>query len=363
MSFSLNIVADSVSPMGCRLITPLTTFPRYILAELNTHRMLTRNSASSRAIPFKKMVAAVEENPFIPMAWMKEHKGMQGTEYFNDTDVCESPDGSQTYTRTSVFKQTWLEARDAAIKAAEQMTILGLTKQMCNRLLEPFMYHTALLSATEWENFFALRADGAADIHISKLAEMMLESFNNNTPKQLKEGEWHIPFGDKIDTAENAEMLAAIMLPDLKASNGADNADELIIKAKIKIATARCAQTSYTVVGDGEKEMNFDSLVKLHNRLATSKHWSPFEHCARVMTMKEWFVHHKVVSMPHDFYEQIYSKKYQILHHFDYMYEDGKKIYVKEYGWCGNFRGYTQYRKLFASENQFDSRLLKKANL
>ena len=43
--------------------------PRIILAEFNTHRLFSRNSASSRAIPFKKMVQSVLENPFIPIAW------------------------------------------------------------------------------------------------------------------------------------------------------------------------------------------------------------------------------------------------------------------------------------------------------
>ena len=53
---SAKIVADSVSPQGDRLISVLCTFPRIILAEVNTHRMLSKNTSSSRAIPFLKMV-------------------------------------------------------------------------------------------------------------------------------------------------------------------------------------------------------------------------------------------------------------------------------------------------------------------
>ena len=76
------IVADSVNTIGERITTMLVTFPRIILAELNNYRAFSRNSASSRAIPFEKMVKVVEENPFIPIVWQKDHKGMQGFEYF-----------------------------------------------------------------------------------------------------------------------------------------------------------------------------------------------------------------------------------------------------------------------------------------
>jgi hypothetical protein len=76
------ILADSKNPYGDRLTTMLVTFPRIILAEFNTHRMFSRNSASSRAIPFNKMIKAIEDNPFVPLGFQKDHKGMQGTEYF-----------------------------------------------------------------------------------------------------------------------------------------------------------------------------------------------------------------------------------------------------------------------------------------
>src|SRR5574344_280154 len=78
------IIADSISPQGDRITTYLLTFPRFILSELNTHRMFSKNTASSRAIPFETMVKMVEEDPFIPIAWQKDHKGMQGTEYIID---------------------------------------------------------------------------------------------------------------------------------------------------------------------------------------------------------------------------------------------------------------------------------------
>ena len=142
------IVGHSLSPQGDELISVLCTFPRIILAEVNTHRMLSKNTSSSRAIPFKKMVEAVQNDPFIPIAWQKEHKGMQGFEYLTDPTDIEYAIG------------TWLHARDSAIEEAKILTGgAGVTKQLCNRLLEPFMWTTMLITGSKegWDNFFNLR--------------------------------------------------------------------------------------------------------------------------------------------------------------------------------------------------------------
>lgn len=144
------VIADSKNEFGNRLTTMVVTFPRFILAELNTHRMLSKNSASSRAIPFEKMVKSVEENPFIPIAWQKTHKGMQGSEYLTDALSIQ------------FAISNWLSAKDNAIKSAQALNSTkngydAVTKQLCNRLLEPFMWHTVIITATEYSNFFALR--------------------------------------------------------------------------------------------------------------------------------------------------------------------------------------------------------------
>ena len=143
---SAKIVADSVSPQGDRLISVLCTFPRIILSEVNTHRMLSKNTSSSRAIPFTKMVESVQNDPFIPIAWQKDHKGMQGTEYLVDRKH-----------ENAVYE--WLKARDFAVKQANIMNSDGVTKQLANRLLEPFMWTTMLITGSKegWDNFFNLR--------------------------------------------------------------------------------------------------------------------------------------------------------------------------------------------------------------
>lgn len=229
-TINAEIVADSICN-GQRLTTLLCTFPRFILAEVNTHRMFSRNSASSRAIPFEKMVKAVEEDPFIPIAWQKDHKGMQGTEYFTDPNEIR------------MLEIDWYNGLHNAIQFAHSIHNKGLTKQLCNRLLEPFMWHTALITFTEISNFFKLRCpqyrsydgdskvlfrskkdflkfkgcpndssdilyflkhnESQAEIHIQALAESMWDAMNESTPKELKEGEYHIPF---IEIEEDSEI-------------------------------------------------------------------------------------------------------------------------------------------------------------
>lgn len=362
---SAKIVADSVSPQGHRITSYILTYPRFIHAELMTHRMFSRNSASSRAIPFKKMLHSVLDDPFIPIAWQKDHSGMQGTEYFTDPEMIE------------ILKQQWIEGSKEVVLRAKILNESKLTKQLCNRLLEPFLWHTVLVTATEWDNFFELRCpqyeisgypanrsaeatepsiatfkskkeaikwlpelkeltwfewqganDSQAEIHIQALAEAMWDAMKENTPKQLKEGEWHIPFGDKM--AVNLETLRQnFIYPN---PNNQDVIDEEIQKLKIKIATARCARLSYMTF-DGA--IDYEKDIKLHDQLLESGHMSPFEHCAEVMS------------------EEIYSsfiKGYCEMNWTDRVSDDFITIEggcnINNLGWCNNFRGFIPYRYL-----------------
>ena len=141
------VVADSLSPQGDRLTSLLITFPRIILSEVNTHRMLSKNTSSSRAIPFNKMLEAVQENPFIPIAWQKHHSGMQGNEYLSHPlEIKEA-------------EQMWRRSLDCALSTSKDVYKSGVTKQLCNRLLEPFMLCTVLVTGMKesFDNMFDLR--------------------------------------------------------------------------------------------------------------------------------------------------------------------------------------------------------------
>jgi len=443
------IVADSLSPQGNRITTMQVTFPRMILAELNTHRLFSRNSASSRAIPFKKTVKSVINNTFIPMAFQKSHSGMQGTAYLDmnkvytheeveepllaflmaafknedgtwDEDYFEIQEILNEYVlplllegKNRTIRSWWLKARDLVVAAACILHAMKVTKQICNRLLEPFMYHTVLVTGTEWENFFNLRCPmyfqetswnsgyvksrkkylsqvglpdnpayydrwtdvnwlrinkGQSEIHMMALAEAMYDAMNESKPKQLEAGDWHIPFD--LTTSER-------------------HLNDLWDEEAIKIATARCARVSYTVVGEEnprklkvgdkyksfpdtdstpltliesiehnaglrdnycyingeyvayeeifhiEKVSNFEKDIKLHDSLLESGHFSPFEHCARAMNDAEYNSFVKG-------YLQVSSEGRE---------ETGLGWGNPTIpGWCNNFRGFIQYRYLL--ENQ-----------
>lgn len=334
------IIADSIGPQGDRLTTFVVTYPRIIHSEVMTHRMFSRNSASSRAIPFAKMVESVETNPFIPIAWQKDHKGMQGTEYINDYDLLLQ------------CKWDWLQARDFAVQQAESLNnSLEVTKQLCNRLLEPFMWHTVIITSGKegLDNFFNLRCPeyvvnwypanrpealeptqasfkskidaivrtegecddwtkeewrecniSQAEIHIQALAEAIWDAYNESGPKVLQAGEWHIPFFN----------------------------EDLDIEDNIKVATANCARVSYTVVGEEGKASNYINDIKLHDRLVESNHMSPAEHVARVMTDSEYKSYWKSSA--------------------NQRFKDKQDLIKVEGGWCRNFKGFIQYRELIS---------------
>ena len=141
---SATIVADSIDERGNRITTYLLTYWRAIHPELLTHRMFSRNAASSRAIPVKKMIEYVRNNMFTPLAVQKSHKGMQGSDYFEGVELEQA-------------KQLWIESAELALQQAEKMEKFGITKQLINRILEPYQYYQVLVTATEFSNFFELR--------------------------------------------------------------------------------------------------------------------------------------------------------------------------------------------------------------
>ena len=326
------IIADSINKQGNRITTMILTFPRFILAELNTHRMFSKNSASSRAIPFKKMIKMCEEDPFIPIAWQSHHSGMQGNEYITNLKKIEHA------------KDSWISASKQAILMAKILDNCEITKQLCNRLLEPFMWHTVLLTATEFDNFFNLRCPkycdkvytynskkdyikdndlnsindvstdywrqinkSGAEIHMQALAESMWDVMNESTPKLLQPGEWHAPYQDKIDLQELGKITDSYNFTSKKN-----------IEARLKICSSRCARLSY-MTQDGA--IDYQKDLELYDRLASSGHASPMEHICRVLTDYE------------------YNNLGRSVRNTDGTFSFQK-------GWVDNFKGFISYRRI-----------------
>lgn len=250
------IIADSVSEhTGQRIITFELEYPRFILAELNTHRLLSRNSASSRAIPIDKMIEQVIYNTAMPVQWGLNQSGMQAKDEQANTDAC---------------KEAWCNARDSAIHHAYQLKNLGLHKQIVNRVLEPFQMMKTLVTATSFDNFFNLRCHKDAQPEIKQLADLMYQAMQESEPEVLYEGEWHTPYVNH--SIHGVDGILEYFIWDNEG-----NVKYLTPEEAIKISCSCAAQVSYR-----KNDTSIEKALAIYDKLVNSEpvHASAFEHCA-----------------------------------------------------------------------------------
>lgn len=247
-------------------------FPRIILAEENTHRVFSRNTASSRAIPFEKIVKDIIDDPFIPLHWGKNQKGMQAYDINNNEISIWTPVRDNWSTASDLYdfqlqkytnEKAWLLARDKAIEFAMAFNAAGYHKQICNRLLEPWMHVTVVLTASKFKNFFALRDHPAAEPHMQILAKEMKQAYDNaEVIEMMPELEWHLPYITQNDFETYSEEIPG----------------HYDYHSLLKISAARCASTSYKTV-DG-KQMTREKAFEIFDSLTAEApiHASPTEH-------------------------------------------------------------------------------------
>jgi hypothetical protein len=259
LAHSLNIAT------GDEIVTfLLERFPYTLIQEPATHRLLrwsshcvsgdlnpfgetvSRSSASSRAIPVKKMIERILEDPFIP-TWTAHQKGMQGK--FD----------ALTEEQIELANEGQIECMYTAIAWARKFDEAGIHKQHINDLLKPFMRIPILVTGTEWENFFNLRCnEETVRPEFYEQAVAMKVAYDESIPDELEPGEWHIPFSGRLD--ENLDLAT-----------------------KLKICTARDARLSYAS-HDGMFDQERD--IQLHDILLKEKHSNPFEHSAVAVATK-----------------------------------------------------------------------------
>lgn len=270
---SAQVIADSMSPQGSRLTTMQVRMHRFVLAEFNTHRSFSRNSASSRAIPGAKQRERVINDPCAPVVWATEQKGMQGGDEL-DAD------------HAKYASYIWQSAADNARKWAEELESIGVHKSITNRIIEPFMWHTVVVTATDWDGFWHQRCSPLAQPEMRVAAEAMKAAYDASEPDTLDFGMWHMPYLDGPTIVEVGN------------ANPPEQAEEILKQ----ISAARCARVSY-LTQDGHRDAQQD--LDLYQRLVTADppHASPLEH----------------VAMPYDYAER-----------------DGE--------WPGNFTGWRQMR-------------------
>jgi thymidylate synthase ThyX len=243
---SARILEDSTSPNGVRLTTMEVTIHRNVLAEFNTHRAFSRNSASSRAIPLETMLQRAIEHPAYPLAWPREQPGMAGGLDLEDEDFIDAA-------------RCLADIRDATTSLLQKYIdrhpdkSTRLHKSYLNRPLEWFMYHTIIVTSTDWQNFFKQRCTPQAQPEIRVVAEMMSDVYDASVPSPLEYGQWHLPL-----LTEQDRVLDLI--------------------TQLKISAARCARVSY-LTHDGVRSIEAD-LTLFDETLAKHGHWSPLEHVA-----------------------------------------------------------------------------------
>lgn len=273
---SVTVIEDSVSQIGrTRLCTLQLRYPRWIHAEFLTHRTFSRNASSSRAIPTSKAIETVRQFPAFFAHVGKNQSGMQAHEEV-DAHTQE------------LFKKEWKELANIVADYAERWSgEYGIHKQVASRVLEPFNYISVVVSATQWDNFFALRAHEDAQPEIQDLAYTMKEAMDKSSPRLLHPGKlsdprvWHLPYVGMHERQHNS-------INDLLA-----------------MSAARCARVSY-LTHDKQSPKKEDDIA-LYKRLVESKplHASPLEHQAYAAAATQpsanftggWIQHRRLLEM------------------------------------------------------------------
>jgi hypothetical protein len=301
------VIADSRSPDGVRLTTLQLVYPRFVHAEFMTHRVFSRNASSSRAIPVAKMIEQVRTDPAMPVHWGKNQPGMQAREEHDalievpwiDIEVA----GHKGHPMFEP-EDAWREAAKEAARIAEAMAKAGYHKQVVNRILEPYQWMHTVVTATEWNNFFELRAHPDAQPEIQALAQSMLDAFEHSVPVAKRHGEWHLPYV----RPEELEPGGAIF--EWTRSQGDPFTERAVLRTAVRCSTARCARVSF-LRHDGLTPL-VEEDQDLYARLVGSKpiHASPSEHQAQAVAgmgnawsgnLRGWVQHRKLIERGEEF--------------------------------------------------------------
>ncbi len=260
------VIQDSVCyRTGTRIATFELEYPRFIHSEFMTHRLLSRNAASSRAIPISKLIKLIEDRCATPIEWGKNIKGMQATEQLELPDLMKA-------------SEAWRELSKDACDTARKFDALKVHKQIANRILEPFQLIKVVCTATEYDNFFHLRKHPDAQPEIHELAKVMWQALKDSNPIGLASDEWHVPY---INREPNEHGLSYYIWEEQ------DNLEKQTVKTyltkeqAIKISASCCAQVSYRILNTDIEKAN-----DIFERLVESKpvHASPLEHQATPMS-------------------------------------------------------------------------------
>ncbi len=255
------VIADSITPGGDRLTTMVVTMHRFVLAEFNTHRVFSRSSASSRAIPVRKRMDMVKRYPAYPLEWNGERPGMQGSAALEGEALTRARD------LFSDVHEFTLRAVRNYLAGCEVNDLTPVHKSALNRLFEPFLWHTAIVASTEWENFFRQRVSPLAQPEIHEVAQRMQNVYDRSVPTPAPYVDPDVP-----------PIIDYWHTPFIRA----DELEAFSLEQRLRISVARCARVSYL---NHEGEYDLDADENLFRKLATAepRHSAPMEMVARPM--------------------------------------------------------------------------------
>ena len=335
MAFSVRILADSISPTSDRLTTVLATYPRKVHSENMTHRALSKCSASSRAIPGEKMLRDIEADPVIPIWWGANQPGMQAHAEVEDKAGAEA---------------WWREGVAQSVAHARKGMALGLHKQIVNRVVEPGMWITVVMSGTTWTNFEGLRCHPDAEPHMRRMAELTMETIYRSTPQILAAGQWHLPF----IYPEDRELATKWVV---EGYDIVERPDDVLIDREVeeilcKVSVGRCARVSY-LTHDGKRDMAED--IKLHDKLIAQVplHATPAEHVAMAMNYPDWYrdKHSHMSSRAMNEIRMEHRKRREAAPYLPMSQMELEIEACLAQIQSGNFRGFKQYRKMKMNEH------------
>lgn len=271
---SAKVIAHSEAPNGEQLITLEIELHRFVLPEFNTHRSISRNFQSSRALPVSKMIEQVRSNPAMPVHWGKNQAGMVAEQELVGDELI-------------AVKQGWLSAAREAAKYAEALSELGGHKQTVNRLLEPFMWTKGIVTTTKdaFDAFFKLRCHKDAQPEIKLLAERMRDAINVSVPVKLKVGDYHLPYIECYKPLGTGKQVFPV---------GNGTSEVYSLENAVKISTSCSAQVSYRRL-----DTSLEKALKIYNMLnlpingefsEDAPHFSSTEHQAKVVDVTDGYM-------------------------------------------------------------------------
>jgi thymidylate synthase ThyX len=303
-------VVQASSYKGKSIWTLNLKYGLIVHAELLRHRLLSHSVKSNRAIEPHRIRKEVLTDPYVPVRFGKNQRGMVAN-------------GESKF--SSIARRVWLTGRYFACAVHWTLDKLGIHKEVCNRVLNPWQHVRETMTFTEIDNLLNLRLhkDAQPDIQelVLKIKRAIEDACINNQVCELKLNEYHVPYVRRI------------------YSNGVlvyqDNDGTLLnTEQAVQCSVARCARSSYDnhdgsscTYNNKNGKMRTDKELYKDLLVMQPLHASPAEHVATPMESP--------VSSNNDWVN---------IQGITHMTKDGRL-------WSGNFNGWIQHRHTLNNES------------